>query len=72
MVAIARIAVADGLVNRIRQVAPICTQAQIITWLIAPTRVCRRNGISIGLAVFAWLTVTVIQHKPRYMRRLWQ
>jgi len=40
--------------NRIRQVAPTCTQSNMC--LLGPTRVHIPNGISIGSAVFAQLT----------------
>ena len=49
------IAAAHGRFDRIRHVAPICTPS--ITYFLGPTRVHTSNGISIGSAVFAVLTI---------------
>jgi len=52
-----RIVVVHEWVNPIRQVSPMCAASN--TWFIKPTRVRNHNpnGISIGSAVFAWLTI---------------
>ena len=68
-IAIGRIAAEHGSFTLIRQVAPICT-AHLIHGSRGFTRVNTPNGISIGSAVFAALTVVsdTQTDRPRYLR----
>jgi len=53
-------AVEYGRLNRIRQVAPMCTPCN--TCFLGPTRVHNRNGISVGSAVFDSSRQSVVGH----------
>jgi len=63
-----RITPAHGRLNRIRQVAQICTSPSN-TCFLGPTRVHIPNGISIGSAVFARLTIVTDRQTDRQTSR---
>jgi len=62
-----RIAAANERFSRIRQVAPTCTASNI--WSRGPTRVLNPNGISVGSAVFAGLTIVRDRQTDRTTHR---